>query len=108
LIEVENYYQKKSMFGDSKIERRKFSGFYNKKKKWGLKCSFESGGIKKIRDVWTYPRNRRHLVAYIRVQVDATGWCKRGRMNFRRTKGTYALAKKRLEEGLWVDIGQWL
>jgi len=58
---------------------------------------------KKFRDVWTHPRNHRHLVAHITVQVDPTGWCKRGRMNLR-TKGTYdALAKKRLEEGLWVD-----
>jgi hypothetical protein len=46
------------------------------------------GGNKKIGGVWTHSRNRRHLVAYIRVQVDATVWCKRGRMNFRRTKGT--------------------
>jgi len=60
----------------------------------------------KIRDVWIHPRNSRHLVAHVRVQLDDTGWCKRARMNFR-TKGTYdALAKKRLEGGLWVDGGQ--
>jgi hypothetical protein len=40
------------------------------------------------------------------VQVDATGWCKRGRVNLR-TKGIYdALAKKRLEEELRVDRPQ--
>jgi hypothetical protein len=61
---------------------------------------------KKVRDEWTHTWNSRYLVAHKRVQVDATWWCKRGVMNLR-TKGTYnALAKKRLEEGLWVDRGQ--
>lgn len=68
----------------------------------GLEMLFK----KKFRDVWTHPRNSRHLVAVIRVHLDDTGWCKRGRMTFS-SKGTYdTLAKKRLGGGLWVDRHQ--
>ena len=35
----------------------------------GLEMLFK----KKFRDVWTHPKNNRHLVALIRVHFDGTG-----------------------------------